>query len=120
MAIVLAPDIARRLAVGWSVYTALCVALVVLGVRLPPAAAERIPGWLLAIIVSLVGPPLFFIWGVAAWKLFFAASISVALGLACSWLCWRRYPESELFVVGLLVAVAVWAASGWVAVGLGR
>ena len=119
MAIVLAPDVVRRLAGGGSVYVALCAALV-FGDRLPPAAAEWIPGWFVFVVVSLVGPPVsFFFWGIGAWKPVLAAGVCVALCLALSWFCWRRYPESELFVLCLLVAAAIWAASAWLAVGLG-
>ncbi len=119
MANILAPYVVRRFAVGGSVYMTLCVVLA-LGDWLPSAFLEWVPRWLLFVVVSLVGPPVFlFFWGIGAWRPVLGAGCCVALSLALSWFCWRRYPESELFAVGLLVAAAIWVASAWLAVGVG-
>jgi hypothetical protein len=102
MAIVLAPDVVRRFAIGGSVYMTLCVALALVD-RLRAAAVEWVPRWLLFVVVSIIGPPVsFFFWGIGAWRPVLGTGFCVALCLALSWFYWRRYPESELFVVGLL------------------
>ena len=111
-----APVVIRRLAAGALVFASLCAALVL---RWPPLSGISVPGWLLFVPVTLAGPALFFILGIGAWKLFLATSLGVTVCLTVSWFWWRRYPESELFAVGLLAAAAIWAASGWLAVALG-
>ncbi len=116
MAIVLAPEVVRRFTVAGSVYMTLCVAPI-LADRLPSAAVDWVPGWLVFVVASLIGPPVwFFAWGIGAWKPVLGAGVCAALCLALSWFCWRRYPESELFAAVLVVAAAIWAASAWLAV----
>ncbi len=38
--------------------------------------------------------------------------------LALPRFCWRRYPDSELFALPLLAALAVWAGAAWLALAL--
>jgi hypothetical protein len=78
--------------------------------------AERLPRWAGLIGMTAVGPALLLAGGIALWKWYVGSLLAIAACLAVTWLAWRQRPDSEVFVVGLLTAGALWAGSGWLIV----
>ena len=84
---------------------------------MPAAAREALSPWPAAILVGILGPPVCFIWGgQEAWGYVSISMLIVTACVAVARFCWRRYPDSELFGLPLLAAVAVWVGSVWLAV----
>ncbi len=111
----LSPGVRRSLEVGGSAYAALwCAALA--AAAMPAAARETISPLPAAILVSVLGPPVCFVWGgVAAWAYVSVSMLIVGACVALARLSWRRHPESELFGVPLVAAIGVWVGSVWLA-----
>jgi hypothetical protein len=64
----LPPVLARWLAAGAAVYGVLCLVVFLL---VPPSTA--VPGWLVSVLVSLIGPTLLLAFGIGGLKIFLAA-----------------------------------------------
>ena len=75
--------------------------------------AERLPGPLLAILLSVVGPVALFAEGIDAWPAVVAVVALIAICLGLAHLTWRKLPETEWFVFWLLCAALVWVGSLW-------
>jgi len=111
----LSPGVRRSISAGGSAYAALWGAALV-AAALPQPLREKIPPWLAAIPVSVLGPPVCLaLFGAEAWNFVFVSLLIVAICLVVMRFYWRRYPESELFGLPLLAAAAVWVGSVWLA-----
>ena len=108
------PPAIRTAAIIGGFYFALCVAIVFDLPLLPSRVMDAIPRWLGAALVSAIGPAALLAAG--AWGLFFCAWVGIAACAAFAFFCWRRFPDSEAGVVGVLGAVAIWVACGWLTV----
>lgn len=98
-------------------YLAVCVAFLarasVIG-----HIAEALPNWLRLVALTAVGPVVLLADGTGAWKWFVTVVAIVSISLVLSHFSKRRWPDSEFFVVWLAVALATWAASGWLVIVL--
>ena len=73
---------------------------------------ETLPNWVAAFLITILGPAS--ILGTeGSIGVFIAVVIIVLACLVTARIVWRRWPESEWFAVPLLVAVVIWASSGW-------
>lgn len=97
-----------RVSVTAGLYGALCLAIL-LDAPLVTAVAEALPRPLGRIVVIVIGPAALLAAGIGAIPWFVAIVTATAVCVSASWVAWRRYPDSELFAVGLLVAAALWA-----------
>ena len=98
----------RRVSVVAALYGALCVAIL-LEAPFVSSVAAAIPRPLAVIVVIMLGPAALLAAGIGAITWFIAVLTAVAACVGLSWVAWRRYPDSELFAVGLLAAAALWA-----------
>lgn len=99
---------------SWSVvaallYGALCVAIL-LHAPVVDAGEGAIPDWLGLVAVMIAGPAALLSVGIGAINWFLAVLTGVAVCAGLSRLALRRYPESELFIAGLIGAAVMWAA----------
>ncbi len=85
----------------------------------PSYFVEWVPRCVCLIVLTVIGPAMLLAVGISAWKLFVGSLLAVAACLVLTWMAWRQWPDSELFVVGLLAAGTLWAGSGWLTVALG-
>ena len=104
--------------VGALLYSAL--ALVVLApTSIFETAGERLPGPLAAILLSVAGPVALFAEGIDAWPVVAVVAALIGICLVLSRLAWRKFPETEWFVLWLLCAALVWTGSPWLLVVFG-
>jgi hypothetical protein len=80
--------------------------------------ARWMPRWVGLIVVSAIGPAVLLTGGIAALNWYAGSLLSIAACLALTWLAWRQWPDSELFVVGMLAAGALWVGSAWLIVAI--
>ena len=77
-------------------------------------ASGHVPEWtppaILLVVLSLMGPPVLLLGGLSAAPIVFASVAIVGACLALSRFLWRRYPESEAFVVPIMAALFIWVA----------
>jgi hypothetical protein len=112
------PASQRRIAfvvTGAVCYAALVVAVLAEAPALV-AVVERLPRFLGAIFLMVIGPPILFAGGSGAWPVFVTVLALFATCLGLSRLAWKRWPESEWFGFWLLCAAVVWAGSPWLLV----
>jgi hypothetical protein len=86
---------------------AICLDLVV-----APMLASA-PRWGMVLVVSAIGPSSSLLLGSQGLGVFIVEVIAVALSLGLAWEAWRRWPESDVFALGIVGAGAIWLASGW-------
>jgi hypothetical protein len=108
----------KAVALGILLYAGLSVAIL-MDEAVPDYLVEWVPRWAGLIALTVIGPAMLLALGIGAWKLFVGSLLAVAACLVLTWMAWRQWPDSELFVVGLLAAGALWAGSGWLTVALG-
>lgn len=105
------PASQRRIA--FVVAGAVCYALLLVAILAEApalvAVVERLPRFVGAIIVMVIGPPILFADGSHAWPFVAIVLALVAICLALARLSWKRWPESEWFGFWLLCAAVVWA-----------
>jgi hypothetical protein len=80
---------------------------------------ERLPGPLLVIIVTALGPVTLFADGIQAWPVVAASLVLITSCVGLARLTRRKAPETEWFAFWLLCAAVVWAGSPWLLVMLG-
>jgi hypothetical protein len=85
----------------------------------PGYLVEWVPRWIGLIVLTVVGPAMLLSLGIGAWKVFVGSLLAVTACLLLTWVAWRQWSDSELFVVGLLAAGALWAGSGWLTLAFG-
>jgi hypothetical protein len=105
-------------ALGILVYAGLSLAIL-MDASVPGYLVEWVPRWAGLIALTVIGPAMLLALGSGAWTLFVGSLLAVATCLVLTWMAWRQWPNSELFVVGLLVASALWTGSGWLTMALG-
>jgi hypothetical protein len=81
-------------------------------------AEDRVPTWTAPIIVTAIGPAVFLNDGFAGWHFYLVSLVAIIVCLALAWETWKRWPDSEVFLVGLLTAAGLWCGCGWFAVAL--
>jgi hypothetical protein len=108
----------KALALGILLYAGLSVAIL-MDASVPDYLVEWVPRWVGLTLLTVIGPALLLSLGIGAWKVFVGSLLVVAACLVLSWMAWRQWPDSELFVVGLLATGVLWAGSGWLTLALG-
>ena len=105
----------RKCLIGVAAYAAICLAAIVqppFFVRIVEALPNSVAGLLALSVLTFIGPGILFTKGSVALPWFVAILIVVA---ACVWrstVLWRRYPDSEVFVVFVIAAVMLWMGPG--------
>jgi hypothetical protein len=105
----------RKVTIGVAVYAAICVA-VLSGLPFVVRIVESLSSFAAIVLalcaLTLVGPATVFTEGPGALPWFVAILLVIA---ACVWLSkvlWRRYPDSEVFVIFVVPAVLLWIGPG--------
>jgi hypothetical protein len=113
--------IRRRTAViagGVISYSALALALLASTPVIERVGAP-LPGPLLAIVVSALGPVAVFADGIGAWPIVAVTFVLISSCLGLARLTWQKFPETEWFAFWLMCAVLVWAGSPWLLIVVG-
>ena len=108
----------KTVALGILLYAGLSVAIL-MDASVPDYLVEWVPRWACLIVLTVTGPAMLLALGIGAWTLFVGSLLAIAACLVLTWMAWRQWPDSELFVVGLLAAGALWTGSGWLTLALG-
>lgn len=101
---------------GGVIYVILCLVLLNDWMRVP---TNLVPTWLIPLALTTAGPAAFLVFGLDAWAWFIGSITVIGSCLGIAYGLYRARPESEGFVVALLAAVVVWAASGWLMLAFG-
>ena len=80
------------------------------------AFRQRLPGWSWWLLVTAIGPGIFLDPLEGDWRLFVTSMTMIVACLAGALYSWRQRSRSKLSIALLLIAIAVWACCGWVAV----
>jgi hypothetical protein len=107
--------LARWLIAGALIYAGLSAAVLVDASWLGYFAA-RLPRWVGLLSLTVIGPALFLAHGIETWRWYVGSLFAFAACLVASRIAWRQWPDSRVFVFGLLAAGVIWAASGWLSI----
>lgn len=98
----------RRLVLAATAYVVLSV-IILIRPALIDAIAESIRRWLRLLFVMVLGPAAILVEGFGAVWWFMAVLGGVTLCIGLSWVAWLRFPDSQMFAIGLIAAALLWA-----------